>query len=186
MKIVVVSGASKDVGKTTLAVTIIEEHPGVAALKYSLDFDGDGAGVVTDPRIVAQPKSDTGRFLKAGAKPVFWVRSDESNLGLHLKKALSLLPTGARVIIEGNSVIRHLKPALSIFIMNSSLEKAKPSALNVLRSADFIVGNSEDGQTREKIAHLNSRARFLFFDPLKPKGKDLELLLRELDNVWRD
>jgi molybdopterin-guanine dinucleotide biosynthesis protein len=186
LKIVVVSGASKDVGKTALAVSIIREYEGVAALKYSLHSDGDGSGVVTDPRILERPESDTGRFLEAGAKPVFWVRTDESKLGLHLKKALSQVAAGSKVIIEGNSVLKHLKPSLSVFVMNSSWEKMKESGLEALRKADIVVGRKNNEEIRKRILIMNPQAKLLTFDPSSPGGKDFALFLRNLGYVWRE
>jgi len=186
MKIVTISGASKDVGKTNLAVSIIERYKGVAAVKYSLDYEGNGLGIVTDPEVLAQPGTDTGRFLRAGANPVFWVRTNKERLGLDLKKALSLLGPDSRVVIEGNSVLKHLKPALAVFVMNSSWEKMKPSALDVIGRVQIVVEWGNDGGVREKIAEFNPDARVLTFNPIKPDGKDLELLFNHLGSVWRD
>lgn len=183
MKIVTISGASKDVGKTNLAVSIIKKCQGLAALKYSFHYPQKEAGVITDSEILTRPGTDTARFLEAGASPVFWVLSDEKRLGLDLKRALSLLSPDSKVIIEGNSVLKHLRPIFAIFVMNSSWEKVKPSGLEVISRADVVVEWNNDGHIREKIVDLNPSARLLDINPHKPEGEDFKLLLQDLQNI---
>jgi LAO/AO transport system kinase len=186
LKIVTISGASKDVGKTSLAVSIIARHKDLAAVKYSLHHSEKEAGVVTDPEVLAHPGTDTARFLEAGAKPVFWVQTHEKRLGLDLKKALSLLPPRSKVIIEGNSVLKHLRPAFAIFVMNSSWDKVKSSALEALKVADVIVAHNGDETSTEKILSINPGATLLVIDPLRPAGAEFDSLLKDLREIWRE
>ncbi len=186
MKIVTISGACKDVGKTNLAVSIIKRIKGLAALKYSLHYPGNGTGVITDPEILDKHGTDTSKFLKAGANPVFWVCTNGGQLELDLKKALSLLPPGSNVIIEGNSVLNYLKPAFAVFIMNSCWDRVKPSAIEAMARANVIIEYSKNKDIRTKIFNINAGARMLTFDPNKAGGEDFKLLLEDLRNVWRE
>lgn len=154
MKTIVISGAHSDIGKTSLAEKLLSRLPNWSALKVTVkrgsacphertdcnicselreDFE-----IVEDEKIIEQKGTDTARLKNAGAKKVIWLKSTLKGLEPGLKKALSGLNSSEGVVIEGTSVVRHIKPDFLIFIKDNS-ENLRSSAREVLKKADLII-----------------------------------------------
>src|ERR1017187_4644402 len=113
MAIVVIGGHSRNVGKTSVVAGLIAALPEFAwaAMKITQDghgvcsLDGDSCHCATDHHTWAISeekdrwgKSDTSRFLLAGAARVWWVRTEQGRLA-------EAMPTIRRRLAESQNVI---------------------------------------------------------------------------------
>ncbi len=167
-KIITVSGASKDVGKSSLAAFLASRCRACAGVKVSVhDRRPPGEVVVEEGEVPARPETDTGRLRLAGAFPVLWVRSTQEGLEGDLAAALSRVDAPV-VIVEGNSVLRYLEPHYAVFVMPSTFADFKPSAFAALRKAHTVVVNGEEGisggaalELERKIKEINPGAKLV-------------------------
>jgi hypothetical protein len=81
---------------------------------------------------------DTSRMLLAGAKRVFYLRSDDANVLKGFEEFLQKIPMDSTVICESNSLGTVVEPGLRIMVRSSSGEM-KPRALGQLACADLVV-----------------------------------------------
>ncbi len=131
MKIITVSGAHSGIGKTTLTEYLLRQLKNWSALKVTVAKDGPcprkiSCGVcaeqksifniISASRIINQKGKDTQKMKAAGAKKVLWLKARPSGLKEGLREALKRFKDSQGVVIEGNSVLKYLKPDLGIFI----------------------------------------------------------------------
>lgn len=168
MKVVTISGANKDIGKSSLAAYIIGRCLMCAAAKFSLHAEVPEGPPIIEERPDGDPTSDTARMYQAGARPVYWVRSTQDTLATVISQVLDSMDSGVAVL-EGNSILQHLEPDFAIFIMNPTFEDFKPSAWDALRRADVILVNGDMEVSGEEALRLerqckeqNSRLKILF------------------------
>lgn len=138
MRLITVSGAKKDIGKTTLASFLIRRFKPCYAIKCSVHPEY-GTGFVADRSILQQPGTDTARFLTAGAVDVNWLRSDGLSHCSHIQGHLSKYGDDDLVIAEGNTVTHCVSPTVAIFIAGLSIRDLKPSAVEALAMADIVA-----------------------------------------------
>jgi len=105
----------------------------VLSQQVSSDFE-----IVDDKKIICQPGTDTARLKKAGARNVVWLKATEKGLRSGLKAALKKLKGADGVVIEGTSVIKHIKPGCLIFLKGDS-RSMRPVARMALRKADIVI-----------------------------------------------
>jgi hypothetical protein len=93
-------------------------------------------------------ETDSGRFLAAGARRSFWLRTKQGFLaeGMPLlRKALHELSdddqgTPGRVILESNTLLQFLKPSLYLMVLDPSKADFKDSArLQMDRASTFVL-----------------------------------------------
>lgn len=156
MKIVVIGGQSRNVGKTSLACGVIAGLPerDWTALKITQFGHGfcarDGkqcdcaAGSPEHPyalerELNAEGNTDTARLLRAGAREVYWLRVLEGRLQDALPLASKRWGAEANVLIESNSVLDHLRADLYLPVVDATVADFKPSAERLLPRADALV-----------------------------------------------
>lgn len=143
LKIITISGANKDIGKSSLAAYLAGHCRACAGMKVSIHSERPpGEAVVEERDPPADPETDTGRMVRAGACPVFWVRTTGEDVAADFKEAVSRVEAPV-VIVEGNSVLDHLEPDYAVFIMNPTFDDFKPSALRAIEKAHTVVVNGE-------------------------------------------
>ena len=164
MKLVVIGGHSRSVGKTSLAVGIIAASPelGWTALKITqyghgiCSANGHDCDCVVDepdcpfaitPEIDPDSGTDTSRFLQAGAEQVYWVRTRVGQLELAMPQLKRLLADREFVIIESNSILGFLNPDVYLPVLRFDTEDFKLSNQLYFNraSAYAVVGNGDDG-----------------------------------------
>jgi hypothetical protein len=154
MNIVVVGGHSRNIGKTSVMARLLRglTPPRWVAVKITLYGHGicslDGKPCDCEPEehgfVLTEEKdrdggTDTRRFLAAGAKRSLWLRARQGQLGPALPALHRALRKEDWVMIESNSVLGFLKPALYLFVLDSSRQDFKASAHQYLERADALV-----------------------------------------------
>lgn len=159
---VVVGGHTRGIGKTQLVCDIISAFPqanwiagkitqyghGVCAQNVeNCDCAPDEHSCAIEWEQHPQSGTDSARFLAAGAKRSFWLRTKQGFLaeGLPLMRA-SLRETVAEtdgdsppLILESNSLLQFMKPSLYFAVIDPAREDFKDSARAALDRADAIV-----------------------------------------------
>jgi molybdopterin-guanine dinucleotide biosynthesis protein len=184
--IIGVGGTSSNVGKTTTAVLLLRYlaagNIAVQGKGTSVEDTGHSLSVPDDPRrrvpgkwgavkytktelyasfvddktALSQKDKDTGRFLKAGAEDVIWVKSPARDLKEVLPMAVDRLSCLDGIIVEGNSAIEFLKPDIVIFIVGKNKELWKAGTEEIVSMSDIIVHESES------FLHETSKTKRLF------------------------
>lgn len=156
MKTVVVGGHSRNIGKTSVvagivaalrdrswtAVKITQYGHGICSASnqpcacsieepdcpYAISEEQDRSG-----------RSDSARFLKAGARRSLWVRTRIGRLGLAMPALREALAGEENVIIESNSVLAFLQPDLFLVVFDPAVKDFKDSARQFLARADAFI-----------------------------------------------
>ena len=160
-RLVVVGGHTRNIGKTALVCELIRALPEAAWVAGKITQYGHGVCAANgrdcdcapdehvralDWERDAQSGTDSGRFLGAGARRSFWLRTKQGYLaeGLPLlREALEAAGGGAdgsvNVIVESNSLLQLVKPSLYVSVLDPLREDFKESARRVLDRADVLV-----------------------------------------------
>lgn len=163
MKLVVVGGHSRNTGKTAVAAAIIAatRELGWTALKLTqyghnlCSEDGRACDCAPEnpdhPFAISREESrsgrtDTSRFLAAGAAEAYWVRTPVGRLAEALPAICGLMEGKPYVIVESNSLLRFLRPDVYLVVLDADTADFKPSALENLDRADaFVQVDSRSG-----------------------------------------
>ncbi|MBZ5578137.1 MAG: hypothetical protein LAP40_16365 [Acidobacteriia bacterium] len=153
--LVVVGGHSRNIGKTSVVEGLIRKLRSRkwTALKITqyghgvCSHVGEACGCETEPdhpfalsEEYEPSKTDSGRFLAAGAERSFWLRTPMGELARAKKTLAKIVGSGANVIIESNSVLELVEPDVFLMVLDFSCEDFKPSSLRYMDRADaFIV-----------------------------------------------
>ena len=154
MALVVIGGHSRNVGKTSVVAGLIAtlpEYEWTAAkiTQYGHGIcsangeacdcaTGDHSWAISEERD-RSGESDTSRFLLAGARRVFWVRTEQGKLA-EAMPTLRMRMEGARnVILESNSVLKFVRPDLYLTVLDPATADFKTSAREFLDRTDAVI-----------------------------------------------
>ena len=129
-KILLIGGATRNVGKTNFSCAVIEEFSkihSIIGLKIKTLYDGDSFfhGKDHNPlkgnyRIIEEFDSsgdeDTMRMLNAGAKQVFRIKVKSEFIGDAFDDFLQQIPKGSFILCESNSLRKVIKTDLFLLI----------------------------------------------------------------------
>lgn len=154
--LLVVGGHSRNIGKTSLAAGLIrrmrDRH--WTALKITqygsglCDHHQGDAACGCKPEEGAEfalteeyepGKSDSGRFLAAGASRSFWLRVPAGELPRAGRTLAKILAQSENTIVESNSVLELVRPDLFLMLMDFGCEDFKASSLRYMDRADAFV-----------------------------------------------
>lgn len=161
-RVIVVGGHTRSIGKTQLVCDVIRAFPRANWIAGKITQYGHGVcaqngnncDCAPDEHVCAieweaqsQSGTDSARFLAAGAKRSFWLRTKQGFLGEGLplmRDALrqTLPETGQDsppLILESNSLLQFLKPTLYFAVIDPAREDFKDSARVALDRADALV-----------------------------------------------
>jgi hypothetical protein len=161
-RLIVVGGHTRSIGKTQLACDLIQALPQANWIAGKITQYGHGVcaqngkdcDCAPDEHVSAfdwemrdDSGTDSSRFLAAGARRSFWLRTKQGYLaeGLPLLRTalneVSRLTSQAslNVIVESNSLLQFLKPALYLAVLDSAKTDFKDSARLVFDRADAYV-----------------------------------------------
>jgi len=149
-------------GKTRLAMTLLAAHPGAfTAVKFTTVYrDGQNCPrtetacacrslhgmytVISDPAIIDQEGTDTGRLARAGAARTLWglsIPSAHPRLWSHLIS--EVLSPGERLITEGNRIVPVISPDRLVMVMGPEVPAGrwKDDTWDLVGRADAVVVN---------------------------------------------
>ncbi|HEY1472051.1 MAG TPA: hypothetical protein VGF61_23630 [Candidatus Acidoferrum sp.] len=162
-RLVVVGGHTRSIGKTQLVCDVIRAFPKVHWIAGKITQYGHGVcarngencdcaptehACALDWEAQADGGTDSARFLEAGAKRSFWLRTKQGYLaeGLPLLRealrecAVEIAPeTKAALIVESNSLMQFLKPSLYFAVIDPDKEDFKESAQKALDRSNALV-----------------------------------------------
>jgi hypothetical protein len=159
MAIIVIGGHSRSVGKTSVVAGLIAALPSHnwAAFKITqfghgkCSLDGKPCHCATDDHTwaISEEKdnsgsSDTSRFLSAGARRSFWVRTEQGRLAEAMPAIRRRIAESENAIVESNSILKFIRPDLYITVLDPTTQDFKTSAQQFLYRADAVVMHDDD------------------------------------------
>jgi molybdopterin-guanine dinucleotide biosynthesis protein len=166
-RLIVVGGHARNVGKTQLVCDVIRAFPRTEWIAGKVTQYGHGVCATNGENCECAPtehvcaldwetradtRTDSARFLGAGAKRSFWLRTKQGYLaeGLPLmRKALDEIAREASgaanraVIVESNSLMQFVKPSLYFAVIDPMKDDFKESAQMALDRAHALVMRGE-------------------------------------------
>jgi hypothetical protein len=154
MKLVVVGGQLRKVGKTSVVAGLVRGLNSLAWTAVKISHHGGDADSQDTQSADDLPAhldflwseekdpsghDDTSRYLAAGARRALWLRARGGTLAQALPGLLKALEGDEHVIIESNSILAFLKPAVFLFVIDESRRELKASARQFLPRADALV-----------------------------------------------
>ena len=154
MPTIVIGGHTRNIGKTSVVAGLIAALPqlNLTAIKITqfghnvCSANGEPCDCQTADHTLAISEerdpttgTDTSRFLAAGAKHVFWVRTRQGELAEAMPRVRKLIAEAENIILESNSVLRFLQPDLSLAVLDPTIADFKPSALRYLDRVDALI-----------------------------------------------
>jgi hypothetical protein len=189
-RLIVVGGHTRSIGKTQLVCDLIAALPQAEFIAGKITQFGHGVcaqngefcGCAPDDHTSAfswesdaTSGTDSARFLAAGARRSFWLRTKQG----YLAEGMPLLRESlqqvrkedatnkpANLIIESNSLLQFLKPSLYLAVLDPQKQDFKPTAQSILDRADaFVLRNNleEDLSAWPQVSAklLQAKAAFL-------------------------
>jgi molybdopterin-guanine dinucleotide biosynthesis protein len=160
MAVVVVGGHSRNVGKTSVVAGIIAAIPerqwtamkitqyghGVCSKNGKLCHcaTADHSWAISEEKDT-DGKSDTSRLLAAGAKHVYWVRTQQGQLEQAMPAIQRRLEEVGNAILESNSVMKFIQPDVYLTVLDPSTADFKASAQRYLDRADAVILHNSSG-----------------------------------------
>jgi hypothetical protein len=154
MALIVIGGHSRSVGKTSVVAGLIAALPEFEWTAAKITQHGHGicsangepcdcatadhAWAISEERD-RSGKSDTSRFLLAGAARSLWVRTEQGRLAEAMPALRHRLERARNVIIESNSVLKFLRPDLYLTVLDPAVAFFKNSAREFLDRADAVI-----------------------------------------------
>lgn len=154
MAIIIIGGHSRNVGKTSVVAGIIAALPSHNWTAFKVtqfghgqcSLDGEPCHCATDDHTWAiseetdlSGRSDSSRFLAAGAKRSFWVRTEQGRLAEAMPAIRRRLAEAENAILESNSILKFIRPDLYITVLDPATEDFKATAQQFLDRADAVV-----------------------------------------------
>jgi hypothetical protein len=195
MRILVVGGHSRNIGKTSLVVDLIRAFPeaewtAVKITQYGhgvCSMHGEHCGCAPDEHTVALDeerdrgnRTDTSRFLVAGAARALWMRCKQGRLAEGMPQLREALQDAGNVLLESNTVLHFLKPELYLAVLDPQQPDFKDSARLFLDRADgFVVRSPLPATQWPSVSPRLLEQRPVFLQPLgEPLPADLVEFVR--------
>jgi hypothetical protein len=183
--LVVVGGHSRNIGKTSVAAGLIrrlrDRH--WTAVKITQYGHGvcanEGKSCGCEPADATHPfalseeyepgKTDSGRFLAAGAERSFWLRTPAGELARAASTVHKLLKQSENVMVESNSILELVQPDLFLMVMDFACEDFKASSLRYIDRADgfVVIDRGINAPLFDDLAHglWDTKPQFLVKPP---------------------
>ncbi len=91
----------------------------------------------------APSRTDTGRYLAAGAARSLWIRTRQGQLVEAMPRIRQELARSTNTLIESNSILRFVRPDLYLTVLDPAVSDFKSSARRYLDRADAILRTGE-------------------------------------------
>jgi hypothetical protein len=154
MSLVVVGGHTRNIGKTSVVAGLIAALPQYDWTAMKITQHGHGiCSAVGEPcdcaveydhpyaitEESAPGSTDSARFLAAGARRAFWLRTAVGQLGHAAAVIREIVDSSENTIVESNSIMQFWKPDLYIVVLDFDTADFKNSALRYLDRANCLV-----------------------------------------------
>jgi molybdopterin-guanine dinucleotide biosynthesis protein len=154
MKMVMVGGHTRNIGKTSVVEGIIRATPEMNWTAVKITQFGHGVcsinGEACDCAVTEHQFSiseerkkdsgtDTARFFAAGARRSLWVRTRQGELFTALASIRKEIESDEFVIVESNSLRRFMRPTLFLQVLDPSNSDFKSSARQFFDLADAYL-----------------------------------------------
>ncbi|HKW16446.1 MAG TPA: hypothetical protein VJO35_02950 [Terriglobales bacterium] len=159
MPVVVIGGHSRNVGKTSVVAGIIAALSSCNWTAFKVTQFGHGrcslngkpcqcatadhAWAMTEEKD-RSGKSDSSRFLVAGAKHSYWVRTAQGKLSEAVPAIRRKIDEAENAILESNSILKFIQPDIYISVLDPTVEDFKSSAQQYLSRADALIVHQND------------------------------------------
>lgn len=201
MALVVIGGHSRSVGKTSIVAGLISALPefewtAAKITQYGHGIcsangaacdcaTGDHSWAITEERDRGGD-SDTSRFLKAGARRVFWVRTEQGRLAEAMPTFRQRIEGAKNVILESNSILKFVRPDLYLTVLDPSTGDFKTSAREFLDRADAVILHQAHRGLAWQSVSLKPVANRPTFHIVPPKYVTAEIIdfVRAKLNTW--
>lgn len=201
MALVVIGGHSRSVGKTSVVAGLISALPefewtAAKITQYGHGIcsangaacdcaTGDHSWAITEERD-RDGDSDTSRFLKAGARRVFWVRTEQGRLAEAMPTFRQRIEGAKNVILESNSILKFVRPDLYLTVLDPSTGDFKTSAREFLDRADAVILHEVHSGLAWQSVSLKPVANRPTFHIVPPKFVTAEIIdfVRAKLNTW--
>lgn len=162
MALVVIGGHSRNIGKTSVVAGLIAALPEYrwTAMKITqyghgiCSRDGKPCNCACDEHSwsiseekIGSSENDTSRFMLAGARQAWWVRTEQGRLAQAVPTIRRKLAQAAYAILESNSILGFIEPELYISVLDPGTADFKNSARKYLDRADAIVLHRHEGKS---------------------------------------
>ena len=153
--LVMVGGHSRNIGKTSLVEGVIRALPeanwtAVKITQYGHDVcaaNGDSCDCAAGddhPYALMEERqpgpADSGRFLAAGAKRAYWLRTAMGELGHAMPALHKIVASSENVIFESNSAMQFFIPDLYIVLLDPAVADMKEATRRYFdRATAFVV-----------------------------------------------
>jgi len=161
MAIIIIGGHSRSVGKTSVVAGLIAALPEYNWTAFKItqyghgvcSADGEPCHCATDDHSWAiseeqdhSGKSDTSRFLAAGATRALWVRTEQGRLAEAMPAVRRKLAECQNAILESNSILKFVRPDLYLTVLDPGTEDFKKSAQEFMDRADAVILHGSPAQ----------------------------------------
>jgi len=162
MAIIIIGGHSRSVGKTSVVAGLIAALPSYNWTAFKItqfghgqcSLNGEPCHCATDDHTwaISEEKnfsgtSDSSRFVSAGAKRSFWVRTEQGRLAEAMPAVRRRLAEAENAILESNSILKFIRPDLYITVLDPATEDFKRSAQEFLDRADAVIIHQREEHT---------------------------------------
>ena len=154
MAIVVVGGHTRNIGKTSVMAGLIAALPEKHWTAFKItqfghgmcSANGEPCDCETAEHTIAVSEerdgasgTDSARYLAAGARRSFWVRTRQGQLLEAMPRIRKELAQAENAIVESNSILRFLQPDLFVSVLDADTADFKESAKRYLDRADAVI-----------------------------------------------
>ena len=184
-----VGGQCRKVGKSVLVADIIRAFPNrhwtavkitpYAASGCPVNGPSCDCSLQDHPYAIREEtsragKSDSSRFLAAGARRALWIETKEHRLQNALPALAAELVSAGHAVIESDALMRFWKPSLFVMVLDPSNPDFKDSARENLLRADAFVFRSPFDDSDSRFQSLAAMAKPRFLQPIgSPVPPDL-------------
>ena len=164
---IVVAGHSRGVGKTTVIEAILgsQLRRRWAAVKVSAHrhCEPDEMRPLVERTWFADPRTQTGRYLSAGADRAFLCRTPSAQLPETATFIRDIRVAGFDVIVESNRIVDFIEPDVVLFVVAPQIADWKSSSGVALpRTHAFVVRDPREETALEAVQALQAKGRLGF------------------------
>lgn len=150
--ILVVGGQSRKVGKTSVVAGIIRTLVWAEWTAVKVTHHHAHKGWALEREL--STSGDSGRYLAAGARESWFLRSSPDCLPQAVPGLRDVLSASRNTVIESTSLLDHLTPDLYLLVLDPANTDVKESTQRHFARADaYVVVETEAGGAYQAISH---------------------------------